>query len=454
VPDGYGGSWNNDNVILYTRDATSEIFRVPAAGGEPASATVLDKTRQDVAHSWPRFLPDGRHFLFFVRSAQPQNSGLYIASLDSKQTLRVPGIDTSAVYAPPGFLLFVRDRKLMAQPFDINEFHTRGDAVPIAVNVEYIPAWEQTGFSVSQTGVLAYAQNNLPFGQLVLFDRTGKEIRKIGEPAQYWDAPHASPDGKHIAIGRLDADGRNSDIWLFDVARGVGWPLTSAPSWEQDPVWAPDSSAVIFTSNREGVDALYRRSVVSTAVEQLVVKSKFDSNASDWSRDGKYLLYNTTNPETKHDVWLKRIVPDEQPVPLLNGPSDEAHARFSPDGRWLAYQSNETGKVQVYVRSFPITAAKWQISINGGYVPVWGRDGRELFFMSPGGKTHVAKIAFEPSFDAGIPTQIPNPPQVTGAFDVTRTPDGERFVAQVPVPQSSPSPITVVLNWTAELQKK
>jgi Tol biopolymer transport system component len=192
----------------------------------------------------------------------------------------------------------MRDRILVAQPFDENEYRMRGGAIPIAANVDYVPAWENAVFSVSNNGALAYKSGAFRRRQLIWFDRTGKQVGKVGEPAKYWGRPRISPAGKHIAIGRVDADDRNSDIWLFDVARGVGAPFTSTAYWQQNPIWAPDSSALIYTSNRDGVDALYRRSVQSAAPEEAVVKSKFDTNAADWSRNG-YLLTTPATPRRR-----------------------------------------------------------------------------------------------------------------------------------------------------------
>jgi Tol biopolymer transport system component len=452
MSDGRGQSWNRENVILLTTNGgASPILRVPASGGTPVPVTALDKSRGETGHWRPRFLPDGRHFLFLIRSTQPQRSGMAIGSLDSKEIVHLPGIDIAASWSQPGLVLFVRDRTLLAQPLDMSRLRLSGDPFPVAKDVDYAQTWGAAAFSSSDNGVLTYQSGGRAIRRLMWFDRSGKELGALGDPGEYRQDPHISPDGRRVVAMRTDPESRSADLWIFDVARGVSSRLTFAPSLEEYPVWSPDGGSVVYDSNPDGVGDIYRRSAAGTGSDELLLKSPDWKSPQDWSRDGRWVAYEVANPKTRIDLWLLPMSGDKKPVPLLVTPFSEREARFSPDGKWFAYTSDESGKRDVYVQPFPPTGAKWQISVGGGTTPRWRGDGQELLYVAPDYMRKSVVIKTEPAFEAGVPKDLFKTPNSWGS-DVS--PDGQRFLVNMPAGDNPPSPITVVLNWTRELQKK
>ncbi len=448
MTDGRGGAWNRDNVILFTTNGgVSPIFRVHASGGTPVPVTALDRSRGETGHWRPRFLPDGRHFLFVIRSTQPQNTGLAVGSLDSKEVRRLPGIDSSASWAPPGLLFFVRDRTLMAQRFDADRIALKGDPFPVVKNVEYVPVWGSAAFSVSDNGILAYQSGGRAIRRLVWFDRSGKQGEPLGEPGEYRNDPRISPDGKRVATLRVDPEARSADIWLFEVARGVGSRLTFDPSIEEYPIWSADGNAIFYDSNREGVANLYRRSASGAGSEELLFKSDQWKNPMDVSADGRFLIFQESAPKTRLDLWILPLAGERKPTPLLVTPFEETQARFSPDGRWFAYVSDESGKREVYVQPFPTTGSKWQVSARGGTTPSWRRDGKEIFYVAPDFMRKAVPIRIGATFEPDAAIDLFQTPNSWGS-DVTS--DGQRFLVNIPAGDNPPSPINVVLNWTAD----
>ncbi|MBC8647848.1 MAG: serine/threonine-protein kinase [Thermoanaerobaculia bacterium] len=444
-----GGDWNRDDVILLTtNDGASPILRVPASGGAPVPVTTLDKARGEIGHWRPWFLPDGRHFLFLIRSTQPENSGIAVGSLDSKDVRRISRIGEPAIWAPPGFLLFVREQTLMAQPFDAVRLRLTGEPFPVASDVDYVPVWGSAGFSASANGVLAYQSGGRAVRQLVWFDRGGKALGVLGEPGEYRGDPRISPDGKRVATARDDPRTRSADIWLFDVARGVGSRLNFEASWEDFPIWSPDGSQIVFDSNRDGVMNLYQKPASGVGTDERLVKSEHWKYPQDWSRDGRHLVYQVRDPKNRNDLWVLPLFGDRKPTPLLSTPFSESEARFSPDGRWFAYVSDESGRQEVYVQPFPPTGAKWQISVGGGSTPRWRGDGSQIIYLSPDYMHRAVAIRTEPTFEAGVPQDLFRTPLSWGS-DVTS--DGERFLVNMPAAETPVSPITVVVNWTADL---
>jgi eukaryotic-like serine/threonine-protein kinase len=445
--DGRGGAWNHDNVILFTKTGAGPLFRVSAYGGIPEQVTVLDRTRRDIAHWRPQFLPDGRHFLFSVKSELQQNSGLYVGSLDTKETKRVAAIDVTARFGQPGFLLFVRGRTLMAQPFDPNRIRVTGEPSPIANDVEYVSTWGAAAFSVSDNGVLTYQSGTVTNRQLIWFDRTGRRLDSLGEAGAYFADFRISPDGKRVAAARVNPETRSPDVWLFDVIRPIGSRLTFETSNEQAPVWSPDGTRVVFSSVREGVANLYQKSATGTANEEVLLKSESGKQPEDWSRDGRYLMYLSFDPKTKEDLWVLPLR-DKKPAPLLNTQFRESQGRFSPNSRWIAYTSDESGKQDVYVQPFPLTGAKWRISNKGGHNPIWSQ--RELFYQTLDYKWKVVAVQTDADFKPGEPKDLFDTPLSFGA-DITA--DGRRFLVNMPAPEAIQAPVTVVLNWAAELKR-
>ena len=459
VTQGRGGSWNQDGVIVYGI-LNGGLFRVPAAGGSPVALSERDTDLSARNHRTPWFLPDGRHFLYTARSGDAQKTRIYVddvgAKPDSKTRREVLAADSNAVYVPSietkqGYLLFVREQTLMAQPFDPSKAQTTGDAVPVAEHVDYLPGNSQGQFSASQNGTLVYTSGAVAGRdqQLTWFDRSGKALGTVGPPAgTQWAS--ISPDGARVAMDRRDA-ANNSDIWLLDLTRGAASRFTFGPQLNEWPIWSPDGSHIVFYSFRDGNGNPYQKASSGIGQEEVLDKDPRNNHVNDWSRDGRYLIEEINDPKTSNDIWVLPQFGDKKPFPYINTEFREENAKLSPGGQWLAYVSDESKRNEVYVQTFPEHGGKWQISTGGGIEPVWSRDGRELYFISTDRKMMTVEIKASGSkFDAGVPKALFEV-RVAGHFDVGK--DG-RFLIRVPQEQAATNvPITVVVNWQAALKK-
>jgi eukaryotic-like serine/threonine-protein kinase len=450
-----GGAWNREGVIVFAPNAGGELYRISAAGGPAAPITTLDATRNQTVHSWPHFLPDGRHFLYLARSTQRENSAIYVGSIDSNDSKFLVNADSSPAYAPPGYLLFLRERTLMAQSFDAGKLQLTGEPFPIAEQVGSNSANGRGFFAVSENGVLVYRSNVFADTQLAWFDRTGKQIAQVGTAGQITGLA-LSPDDRRVVVSRLDNQG-NSDLWVIEQARETRF--TFDPANDASPVWSPDGNRIAFNSSRSGSIDLYLKPASGAGNEELLFKSNNPKGPHDWSSDGRFILYGELDRKTNVDLWVLPLFGDHKSIPLLQTSFTETQGRFSPDGRWIAYVSNESGTFQVYVQSFPPSGGKWMISTNGGIQPRWRRDGKELFYLAADRKLMVVDVKEDANkFEAGSPqalfemhVSVGLGPIGTSSYEVTR--DGQRFLVNTPGEESSPSPLTVVLNWTAGLKR-
>jgi serine/threonine protein kinase/Tol biopolymer transport system component len=459
---GGGGTWNADGVILFAPAALSRLFRVPASGGQAVAATKLDQER---SHQSPFFLPDGRHFLFFAPGHNP-TSGIYLGSLDSLDTQRLTPAETDGAYLSSGWLLWVRldTRSLMAQRLDLDRKALTGDPVTLAdpVAVDYLGS--SNTLSVSAAGLVAYRAGGANRRQLAWFDRSGKALGRLGAPDDNdLNAPRVSPDGQRVAVHRTVQG--NTDIWLLDGTRTTRFTFDDA--WDRWPTWSPDGSRIGFDSNRKGHRDLYQKSSSGAGAEELLLESSHDKSAPDWSADGRFMLYWSVDPHTGYDLWVLPMDGDRKPWAFLKTTFNERAGAFSPDGRWVAYMSDETGQMEIYVRPFggdaasgaaANAAAQWQVSTAGGVHPRWRRDGRELYYLGPPSEMMAAPITVTgATLTPGTPVALFHTRVLGGGtdtlqgrqYDVTR--DG-RFLINTVLDDPS-APITLLQNWKPEVRK-
>jgi serine/threonine protein kinase len=460
-----GATSNRDGVIVYATAAQEPLFRVPVGGGVPARLTSL-RNGED-GHKWPQFLPDGRHFIYFRGSADPNEMGIYVGSIDEKpenQSLnRVVATNREAYYAASpegsgGHLIFFRDATLMAQPFDPARGALTGDPVPIAEGVDTYPAQRYGLFSVSDNGTLVYRGGAQAKLAPTWFDPRGTPMGPLGEPGNYAN-PAVSPDGTRVAVALGPAGSR--DIWIMESARSTTTRLTFDPADDDNPVWSPDGKMIAFSSSRTGQQQLFVKPADGSGEEHSL--GPVPGIPTSWSRDGRFLLFTSISPGTLTDVGVLadpgRASGDAKPSSFLATRFIEGEAQFSPDARWVAYVSNESGALMIFVRPFSpagtagTNGAKWLISSGAGLFPHWRSDGRQLFYTDPLGLNLMAvDIDTSKGFQAGAPRRLfaAPPPQVGVGWSLA--PDDKRFLF-ITTLGGRPAPFTVVVNWAAALKK-
>jgi Tol biopolymer transport system component len=447
-------------------------MRISATGGSATPLTTLDPSSKETYHAYPSFLPDGRHFIYYRASSKAGNSGIYVGSLDAKpeeqDSKRLLATDFAAGYVPSsdpsmGQLLFMRDGTLMAQPFDNRLLELVGEPVTVA---EHVGNFLDAGFfSASSNEVLAYrAGGGGGDSQLTWFDRQGKVLGTAGEPGTYINLA-LSPDGTRAAVTRSGSAIANAPLRLLDLSRGTSTRFTFGPSGAFLGIWSPDGSRIIFASGPSGAFDLYQKLASGVKDEQLLLKSGENKSPTSWSRDGRFLLYNQSDAKTTtYGLWVLPLEGDKKPFPFLRTEFNNSEGQFSPDGHLVAYVSDESGRREIYVRTFSPdstaaaseTGGKWLISANGGSQPRWGGDGKELYYLASDGKLMAVGIATNPVFRAGAPkalfqTSPSGVSSITYLWDLT--PDGKRFLLVAPAGQAGQAPFTVVLNWRAGLKK-
>jgi Tol biopolymer transport system component len=466
-----GGTWNSEGVIVFAPTNFSGLVRVSATGGTPVEVTHVAPGRSS---RWPQFLPDGRHVLFLIGGNVPAPThGIYVASLDGGEPTRVVAAEQNAMYAPPGYLLRVSQDVLVAQRFDAARATVSGDPFPVAQAVGQTDRNGRSAFSVSAAGILAHRSGGAGGQrQLVWFDRAGRVLGTVGQPDENTPtSPALAPDDRRVANGR-NLQG-NTDIWLIEIGRDVATRFTFDPSLDVSPVWSPDGSRVVFRSIRNGPSDLFVKPANGAADEQPLLVTPQGKTPLDWSRDGRFLLYANQDPKTQSDLWVLPLAPStgaadaRKPFPVVQTSFDETQGQFSPDGRWLAYTSNESGRDEIYVRPFPESGGKWQVSTAGGSQSRWRPDGKELFYVAADARLMAVPIHATPdgrAVDASTPLVLFPTRLVSGSglnlsgwqsralYAVAR--DG-RFLMNVNAATGGAdvAPLTVVLNWDAVLKK-
>jgi len=465
APNGRGGTWNRDGVIVFTPDSLSTgLFRVSSLGGSPVEITKLDASRFETSHRWPVFMPDGKHFLYLGAnfSGLLENNAIFLGSLDSQERRLLVSTSANAAYAEPGYLLYLRDNKtLVAQPLERRRYILNGEPHPLSDDVLYLPLVDRAVFSVFNGEVLVtQTGKGASLSQLASFDRSGKPAGTVGVPGSYSNV-RLSPDGRRVTADQVDPDGRHTDIWIHELAQGLATTrLTFDPSFHQVPIWSPDGKQILFSSNRKIGFRLYLKNADGSGSEEDVADLGIvaQANAWDWSRDRKHILVRKAN-ELWYLSWPERVA-----KPLLQAKWTVRNAQFSPDGRWVAYASNETGGWEIYVSPFPSGNGKWQASSGGGQEPRWRQDGKELFYVSPDGKMMAVAVTTGlpalagASFKAGPPfalfqTHRRQPVSSQDLFSYDVSADGQKFLILTKVDEANAAPLSITLNWASEMEK-
>ena len=452
-----GGTWGTEDVILFAPSPTGPLERVAGSGGDAVQETTL--LDWQTGHRFPVFLPDGRHFIFYAEGPT-EPDGIFLGEIGSATTTRLTDSETAGAYLPPGWVLWVREGTLVAQRLDLDRLALTGDQVTVAEGVAVQPATSQGTVAASPSGLIAYRTGKARQRQLTWFDRTGEPRGTLGEPGDtllYF--PRVSPDGRQVVLGRTVQG--NTDLWVQDGPRLSRF--TFAEGIDNWPNWSPDGRRIVFSSIRTGVMTMYERNVGAEGGAELLIDSAPATIASDWSHDGRFLLYNTDTTETDTDIWVLPMSGDAEPWIFLKTPFRESWGVFSRDDRWVAYQSNQSGRLEIYVRPFAppttpgsaatATGGERQVSSVGGSTPAWRADGQELYYLAPDGTMMAVSITSRGTeVDVGPPAAL-FPTRIAGGGESGRqydlAPDG-RFLLNTLPEEGAATPITLIQNWRPE----
>jgi hypothetical protein len=450
-----GGAWSSAGVMLFVQQ-DGGLFQVSAEGGPPSRIMAVDPGQTQFYS--PIFLPDGKHYLYLFRSADSNRKGIYLASLAGGEPTLVIKDRSTPGYAPgPSgevYLLFTRENTLMAQALQVSRRSLTGEPFLLAEKLGADTLRGIFPFSASGNGILVYLPESSAGSQLTWVDRRGGEIEKLGDPSLDWFYPWLSNDDTRVAFNIPGLQGGPRDVWVRDLARAINTRVTFHPDTDAVPVFSPRADRIAFSTNRGGAFSLHVTSAIASGKDELLLKSEFNSFICDWSPDGRLLLFNQFNSRTKLDMWILPLDGDRKPVPLLQSEFNEPHGAFSPDGKWIAYVSNESGRNEIYAQPFPATGVKWQISKDGGHWPRWRRDSKELFWLSEAGTMMAVDVILGPAIRPGVPrrlfeTGITYPLERFGVAA-----DGKRFLIPLPLNNSQAQPAIVMQNWLAAARSR
>jgi len=457
APNGRGGVWTPSNVILFTPEAGGPLYRISASGGTATPVTKLDASRREYGHRFPTLLPDGQHFLY---ASLPGKNGLFdifAGSLADDSRTFIGAMDAAPVYADPGWLLFARQGVLTAQPFDAKRLTLAGDPVSLGDEPAFIldPAQSWTAgrsVSLSQTGALAYFSAPSPNTIAEWYDASGRNTGTLDIPPGHYESATISPDGTHAVIVRSTSPSE-STLWLVDLTRASASPLTAGRGRNDTPAWSPDGKRIVFAADRDGAQDIFVKNIVDATPEQPLFRSDVPfKGPSGWSPDGKWIIVTELDPVTSQNIWLLPSAGGRALVPFVQGPLRDRGGSSSPDGHWLAYWSDDTGRFELYLESFPKPGHKVQVSQGGSAAAWWTRDGRQLLFVGDD-----LRRLWRVSVEAGATLHV-GTPQPLAVFPanlvwIDAMPDRQRFLVLTPERTSTGS-ITVVQNWRAALGKK
>ncbi len=469
APSGRSGSWNRDGVILFAPGSMTSLHRISSAGGE--SQAVTNRKQGDASHRWPFFLPDGNHFLYWVREkgggSYSKKNEIRIGSLSGETDKRLVQVSSNAAYAS-GHILYSRDGTLLARSFDTSSKDLGSAAVPVAEGVHFDAAYSQAAFSVSRNGVLVFQPGSSSANtQLVWYDRKGKEISTLGEPALFRGSVRLSPDGQQVATGIVDAQSGYCNLWIIEVSRGIRSRFTFGMDWDEQAVWSPDGNRLVYTSYRAGsLSQMYEKPFSGVGTEKLVFAPKSGESTRwsrsgdwplDWTRDGRWIIFrlNADDERLLPDLWAFEVSANAAPIPIVETPFFEEEARFSPDGKWIVYSSEESGQAEIYAAPFPGPGRKWQVSTAGGYGPAWGVDGKEIYYVGRDANLMSVEVsADETGLQLGQSNVLFRLPPSTGPNRYDVTADGKKILVRRALDFESGNQLIIVTNWDAELQQK
>jgi eukaryotic-like serine/threonine-protein kinase len=441
APTPRGGSWNRDGTIVFAPGGNGPLYRIPAMGGQPEPVTSM-RSPQEASHRFPQFLPDGHHFLFWVIGT-PEAQGVCVGSLDKPDHRRLLVADGPPTLMLPATILYSRESVLYAQRFDPERLTLSGEPVTVASGVS-INRVEGRRVTASDDGLIAYRPDSSVRRQMTWVDRSGKTIGTVGEPMVGLRNGELSPDGRSLVITTLRGDAGDPELSLMDMSRGTLTRLTTAHGFAGH--WSPDGTRFAFGGTLSGIIDLYAKAVGSNSPDELVYASKEAKNLTDWSPDGNYLLYSSQSPETARDVWAVRVSgSDRKPVPVAHTAAEETSGRFAPDGKRVAYVSDETGRREVFVTPFPGPGPSSRVSTGGGTAPFWRRDGKELYYAAD---DQLMAVSIGVGANGVLEIQLPHPLFKTRGTAVP-TSDGQRFLLVDPLGDVDPVPLTVIVNWAA-----